>query len=864
MRFEAPAVRIFRALLFLYPAEFREHFGRELCLALAGQLRHGRTPAATVATYLTATAYIFIDAPLEHYYMIRQDLTYAWRTMRREKLTTLAAVLVLALGIGPTTAIFTLVDGLLLRPLPFPDQERLVDVEESLGALAYPNYLDFQSRNRSLEAFALYDTGMATLRAEGQEAERIPVTIASEPLFRVLGVQPLLGRIFSAAEDRPNGPQVVLLGEAFWSRRYGADRAIIGKTISLGGAPARVIGVMPAGFHFPDTAELWTPLQLDHTRPGGRRTDHYLSGIARLRSGVTTAQAQSDLRAIMQQISRENPTETYGQTVNVEPYRVSVTRRVRPVLLTLLGAVGCVLLIACANITNLLLVRATVRHREVAVRGALGASRARLVRQFVIESLLLGLAGATGGVLLAWAAVPMLLRLAPDSIPHWVSFSPDIRVLVFVVLLTLGTGILAGIVPALSSSRLNIVEALKEGGRSATSGSASGRLRAGLVVAEVALSMLLLIGAGLMIRTFLNLQRQNAGFRIENLITLETAAPSDRYPQGPEATQLIRHTLQEFAALPGVVSAAAASGVPLQDRWGQSLTVEGSPELSLKDAPMINHTVVTPGYFQTLEIPIVEGRDFNQQDGKNPRVTIVDAGLARRYWPNASAIGKRVRYGPPEDHQPWHIVVGVVGEARNQTLRELRSHSVYRPYGEFQRSSLAYLLRTSGRLANAEPSLRARMRTIDPAVAISRVVTMQEIVNRTIWQERFFATLFAGFGVLALALALVGLYGVMAGAVTRRRHEMGIRMAMGASAGAIQRMILWQSSQLVAGGLLLGAGAAVALTRILAGQLYEVKATDPETYLAVAVVLSLTALAAGYLPARRATRVDPMVALREE
>ena len=533
----------------------------------------------------------------------------------------------------------------------------------------------------------------------------------------MLGVPPLLGRTFTAAEGQPDGPKVVLLSQAFWSRRYGADPAILGKTISLGGVPTRVIGVMPPAFHFPDTAELWTPLQLEATRPGGRRTDHYLNGIARLRAGATPQQAQSDLRGIMQQISRENPTETYGQTVNVESFRVSATRRVRPVLLTLLGAVGCVLLIACANITNLLLVRATARHREVAVRAALGASRTRLVRQFVIESLLLGLAGAAGGVLLAWAAVPALLRLAPDRIPHWVSFSPDIRVMAFVVLLTMGTGILAGIVPALSSSRLNVVEALKESGRSATSGRASARLRAGLVVAEVALSMLLLIGAGLMIRTFLNLQRQSAGFRIDNLTTLQTAAPADRYPEGPAAVQLVRRTLQEFAALPGVVGVAGASGVPLQDAWGRSLTAEGSPELSLKDAPMNNHTIVTPGYFQTLGIPIVEGRDFNEQDGKSPMVTIIDAGLARRYWPNASALGKRVRYGPPKNHEAWHIVVGVVGEARNQSLRELRHHSVYLPYGEFQWASLAYLVHTS--VARSTDRLANLSRRCVPACAPS-------------------------------------------------------------------------------------------------------------------------------------------------
>jgi putative ABC transport system permease protein len=730
------------------------------------------------------------------------------------------------------------------------------------GAVAFPNYLDFRDRNRTLESFALYDTGMVTVRQEGADAERIEGGFGSGPLFRVLGVQPLLGRTFNEQDDEPKAAPVVVLSGDLWQRRYGGDPAILGKTIMLGTSATQVIGVMPRGFHFPDDAQLWMPLQLDVAN--NTRTDHSREGIARLRRGVTRERAEADLRAIMQQISREHPTETYGQTVNAIPFQTQTTGNVRPALLMLLVAVAFVLLIACANIASLLLVRATARQREIAVRAALGASRSRLIRQFVVESCLLGLLGAAGGLLMAWAAVPALVRLTPaNTLPVWANFSADLRTWVFLILVTAGTGIAAGVLPALSASRLNLVEALKEGGRSSSSGVAGNRIRGGLVVAEVAMSVLLLTGAGLMIRTFLNLERQGAGFRAANIITLQTAAPSTRYPTGPAAEELVRRTLREFASLPGVVAVAAASGIPIAQAWGRSLTVEHAPLLGLRDAPLINHTVVTPGYFKLLGIPLVEGRDFVETDAAEPRITIVDAGIARRYWPNQSALGKRVRFGPPEANEPWHTVVGVVSEVRNQSLRELRRNSVYLPYGEFRWAGLGWLVRTNAGLADPGPALRRRMAQIDRNVAVSRVETLREIVDTSVWRERFFAMLLAFFAALAMLMATVGLYGVMAYAVSRRTHELGIRMALGASAAGIRGMVLLQSGRLVAAGLALGVAAAVPLTRLLEKQLYGVKPTDPETIAAVSALLLAAALVASYLPARRATRVDPILALRE-
>ncbi len=861
---ESSALRLYRGLLCLYPAEFRDHFSREVCLLFRDRLRERPGPAALVLLYLS----VLWDAPKEHYSMIRQDFVYAWRTLRRDKFTAWTAILVLALGIGSTTTVFTLIDGVLLRPLPYPDQDRLVYVEEYKtgaqvlkGAVAFPNYLDMRARNRSLQDVAMFGSGLATLRGD-LEAERVPAAFVTEPLFRVLGVQPLLGRTFLPEEDRTKGPDVVVLGEDLWRRRYGADPSIVGKTIVVGSSPTRIIGVMPRNFHFPGIAELWLPAQMDVTT--NKRTDHGLEGVARLRPGISVEQAQTDLRAIMQQIVRENPTETYQQTVNVSPYRLRDTRQVRPVLLTLLGAVAFVLLIACANITNLLLVKAAARKRDIALRAALGASRPRLVRQFIVESSLLGVLGAALGILLAAAAVPALLSLVPTTLPKWIHFGLDGRMLLFVTALTTLTGVVVGLIPAISESRLNPVESLKEGGRTGAASAARARFRGLLVVAEVSLSVILLVGAGLMIRSFLGLQSQKIGFLSENITTLQTAVPGNRYPTGEKAVQLVRQVLREFRAIPGVISVAAASGVPLMDSWGRSFTVENRPVLSLRDAPLINHTVVTPGYFQTLGIPILEGRDFTDADAKNPLVTIVDQGIARQYWPNESPIGKRVRYGPPEDNEPWHIVVGVVGVARNQTVRALPRNSVYLPYGEFQFASPAYLVRTSPGLADPASALRARMAGIDRAIAISRVITLKDAIGRSIWQERFFATLLAGFGVLALLLALIGLYGVLAYTISQRTHEMGIRMALGASAGEIRRMVLFQSGRLVAAGLLIGAAGAFFLTRLLETQLYGIKPGDPATTAAVAALLAAAAMAASYLPARKATRVDPMSALRQE
>jgi putative ABC transport system permease protein len=701
---------------------------------------------------------------------------------------------------------------------------------------------------------------MATLTGDA-EAERVPAGFVSNGIFRVLGVKPLLGRAFLAEEDVPKAPRTVVLGYDVWQRRYSGDRNILGKGIRLSDEPVTVVGVMPRGFNFPDRCEVWLPLRLDAKL--STRTDHGLAGIARLTPGISRELAEQDVRSIMRQIAKENPVTDYGQTVNVISFRSQITTDYRNAVLTLLGAGGFVLLIAAANVANLLLVKAASRTKEMAIRGALGASRGRMMQQMIVESLLLGGLGAVVGLMLAVAGIPSLLALIPVDLPLWMHFEIDGRVLGFTLAASVATSLLFGLVPALASSRVDLTGSLKEGGRAGSTGERRRLVRDGLVVAEVALSLVLLTGAGLMIRSFLALSNQHIGFDSTNVLTFRMSSPDTKYPNGEKGRALVNTLREQMASLPGVVSVAAASFPPLGNTWGRSFTAENHPTLSLQDAPMINLTVVTPGYFHTMGIPIIEGRDFSEADGRDPLVTIVDQAVARQYWPGQSAIGKRVRYGPPEANEPWHIVVGVAGQVRNQTLTEPDRKSVYLPYGEFLWSGISILMRTAGPPQDQVAAVRARVGAIDRDLAVSSFLTLRQIVTRSIWQQRFFTTLFLVFAILALLLAAVGLYGVMSYAVSQRTHELGIRMALGASGGDLQRMVMRQALVLTLAGVGLGGVAALALMRVIPTQLYQVSPTDPVTFAVVAVILAATAALASYFPARHATRVDPVIALRE-
>jgi putative ABC transport system permease protein len=862
----AGALRFYQPFLRLYPAEFRDEYRRELCLAFLDRWREERSFARLFYVWLHAIFGIFIQAPREHYYMITHDLRYALRILRKDLAVTAAAILILALGIGSTTLVFSLANGLLLRPLPYPQPERLVAVTESspkdpneTTQISFPNYFDIRSRARLLDDIGVYASAQWPIRGEGT-AERVPGASVSDGIFRVMGLDPLLGRAISREDDLPNGPKVVVISEELWQRRYGSDLHILGKTIQIDEDRSTIIGVMPAGFHFPDRAEFWIPLQMDPAKAA--RTDYFLHAVARLKPGVSIEQASAELESLLEQIHRENPAVNNNWIAHAIPMRDFVAGGYRKAVITLLVAVALLLLIACANVCNLLLVKASTRVREIAVRTALGATRRRLLRQLITESLLLGLAGGALGVLLAYAGIPALLSLIPINLPLWMNFSPDSRVLAFAVGISLFTTLGFGIIPAFGSFHADLTDSLKEGGRGGTSGARSKLVRHALVIGEVALSVMLLAGAGLMIRSFLALRTQDLGFHPENVLSTSLDWPESRYHDGPPARALLTRLAAEVSSLPGVISTSFSSGAPLDDGWGRLFSIEGHPR-DIKDMTFINHIVVTPNYFHTLEVPLLQGRDFTETDFDTPHIVIVSETFAKKNWPNESPLGKRLRFGPPKNNEPWHTVVGVVADAKHGAYKGEDRPSVYLPYSS-KITPNVLLMRTAGDPLQLQQSLRSRVAALDSDIVVSRVFSLEQIITRAGWQDRFLTILFTAFAVLALFLAAVGLYATISYTVSLSTHEIGIRMALGASAARVRAMILQQGMTLAIAGLFVGLAVAFALARLLKTQLYQVSPNDPATYIAVPILLILVAALAAFLPTRRATRVDPVIALRHE
>ncbi|HYP14413.1 MAG TPA: ABC transporter permease [Bryobacteraceae bacterium] len=862
---ERLALRLYEAVLRLYPSEFRDEYGSEMRFVLRERYRDQPSAIHAVSTAAHAAWGVIRNAPKEHLHMISHDLRYAWRTMRKEPLVSAAAIAVLGLGIGCSTLVSSVGSALLVRPLPYPKAEQLVAVQEyhptdeRLGvSVAFPNYVDFRTRTQTLEDIAVYTEGTAILRGDG-DAEQVAAAAVSDGLLSVLGVEPVLGRWFTKNEDRPKAPKVVVLSYELWQRRYGGDRQLLGRTIELGVERYRVLGILPPGFHFPQRAELWTPLQMDPAKAA--RNDYFLSAIARLKSGFTAAQANSEMARLLQGIQQEDKSAHHGKVGRAIPWRDAVAGHYRAALLTLLGASMLLLLIACANVGNLLLVKASARSREMAVRTALGAPRSRLVRQMIAESLLLGGMGGALGLVLAYASTPALLALVPVELPLWMDFSIDTRAVVFAVGVSVVTSLVFGIVPALVISR-DAAHGLSEGGRGRTASHRQKLLRNSLVISEVALSLTLLVGAGLMMRSFLQLRWQQLGFQPENVVTMQISAPRNRYPEGPQARELRTRLRTEIESLPGAVSAAFASGMPLASIWGRSLTVEGYPVLPLKEAPSIYHVVTTPGYFRTLRLPILEGRDFTEADFGLP-VTIVDESLAQRYWPGQRAAGKRVRFGPPEANEPWFTIIGVVAAAKNEAIRGVARMSVYIPLSN-SNSPDSLLVRSVGNPRQFAESVRSRINAIDRHIVVSRVLTMPQIIDRVTWQDRFFAVLAGIFAILATAIAAFGLYAVLAYMVSLRRQEIGIRIALGAQALQVRAMVMRHGLGLAVAGLALGLAAALVFSRMLRSQLYGISAFDPVTYAAVLLVMLLVAAAASFLPSRRAAEIDPIVALRQD
>lgn len=811
--------------------------------------------------------------------ILLQDLKYGLRLLRRSPGFTAAAVFVLALGIGANTAIFTIVNAVLLRPLPFPDSSRLMQLWHVPPAKSFPgskrfalsaaNYLDWRAENHVFQDMAIYTGALFTLTGTGQpdflSAGRVPADF-----FAVFQVQPKLGRVFLPEEDQPGHDHEVILSYPIWQSRFGADPRIVGREITLDGQEYTVVGVMGPDFRRPSFAQVWVPMAMTDKERVVRGEHHYLV-TARLKPGVDQKQAQAELDAISRRLEQQYPEDDKGWGALVEPLRDSLVGDVRPALLVLLGAVALVLLIACANVANLVLARALARQKEVAIRTALGAKRSRVVRQMLSETVILSLAGGALGLWLAHYGVQLIVHFFGDDLPAGLLIGVDGWVLIFTLGAAVLAGILAGLAPAWRFTKVNVNDALKQGMGRTDSESGGNRMRSALLVAEIALSLILLIGAGLMIRTLSVLQGINPGFDPQNVLSMTIRVSQKKFDSPLKESVFFDQVLDRVRALPGVNSAGVIDDLPLQGGSNQPIAIEGRPAAVMSDQPEVAVRVISPGYLGAMHIPVLQGRDFTSADtADRPGAVLISESMAHRFWPNESPIGKHLTltFFPEKLRE----IVGVVGDVKQEGLDLEPTATLYWPVdqlsipamGGWGSFSLSLVVRGSSNTANLVAPIREAVHQIEADVPVLRVISLDQYLDQSLTQRRFNMLLLVAFAGLALVLATVGIYSVLSYVVRRRTREIGVRMALGAQIKDIVRLVLVEGIRPTILGLVIGIAGALLLSHLVASLVYGVKPTDPLTFAGVSILLVLVAALACIIPAYRASKVEPMKALRDE
>ena len=914
------APRVYRLLLCLLPAEFRSREGDDLEALFSACLRRERTRYGRIGAvwaWLRATADILLTAVLlradarRHRAIANihqpavpsgdsamtsflQDVRYAARTMRRAPGFSFVVIMALALAIGVNTAIFSIVDAVLLRTLPYRDPGRLVLLYEAIpragsGPIGFsaPDFKAFETRVTSFEGIAAFGSRQFELSGVDQP-ERVTAARVSAALFDVLGVPPALGQTFSREDDEGRRP-VVVLSDRLWRRKFAADPGIIGRAVALDRRAYTVIAVMPRDFVFPNRgpllnsvpADLYVPISFTGGELTGFASMYNNSVVARLRPGVDSRQADAEVRTIASRLVREiYPAAMreggFAVSASAVSLRDETVGRVSTILYVLLGAVGVVLLIACADIASLMLTRAAGRSREMAVRAALGAGRSKLIRQVLLESAVLAAAGGILGVIFAYWAAGALVRLAPPTIPRLHEVSVDVRVLVFAIGLSCLAALLCGVIPAIELSRRTSGDALKDGGRGATSGLRRRRMFGALVTAQFALAAVLLVAGGLLLRSLERLMSVDPGFRAERVITMPTSLPAAAYPRAADVRSFYERLMHRVEALPGVAATATATDLPLSIRERRAFVIEIQPDASAELPHVVAHDWIGGRYFEAMGIPVREGRAIGPEDNatSEPVVTINET-MARRFWPGSNPLGQRIAWGGRNDHGPWMRIVGIVADVKQGPLNSETVAQTYQPFAQVRDAMVAdsiwgglralkLIVRGHTDPATLASAVSGLVRELDPSLPSAHVRTMEEVVSDSAAPQRFNTMLLGSFATVALILAALGIAGVLATSVTQRTQELGVRMALGAQHGDLLRMVIGQGMTLAALGLLLGLPAAFAVTQVMSSLLFEISPRDPLTFGGVAGVLIVVALAACYVPARRATRVDPIVALRYE